>query len=301
MLQKNKKLVPLRDEKTKNQTKKDQSSSKSEITGQGTKILFDKTVEKKIKLRSPTVFISFPGPGCVGSICTNYLFQELHMIPIGYLDSDYLIPCIIYSADGIRHPFCIYSDLDGDNCVISCETPILIQGINPILDVIMKWITQIKAKEIIVFDSLPVDEYSIPNREPIVISNENESLNDKTKKTSTNGEQNQNQNIVNAFSSASIIAGMSGGIMSICLCKKISFRTLLISSIKHVLNFEGAAILLNELNKFDIIEELEIDIDNIKSQLEDVRKQHNKPQDPAQRWKALSSLAYQGLNKIWYE
>ncbi len=91
-----------------------------------------KTTIKNIKLNEPTTIVAFPGPGMVGSIATNYIIEQLRMHQIAFVDSEFIIPGIIYIGGKLRHPFRIYADNDGKICIILCDIPIIRTGIHSV-------------------------------------------------------------------------------------------------------------------------------------------------------------------------
>src|SRR6266542_6146978 len=97
-----------------------------------------KVVQGKKKLRSPILIAGFPGPGLVGSISTSYIINKLHMQQIACVESEFIVPGVIYVGGKLRHPFRLYANKDGNVCVIVCEAPIMIQGMYSVLDTVMK-------------------------------------------------------------------------------------------------------------------------------------------------------------------
>jgi uncharacterized protein len=81
----------------------------------------------------------FPGPGLVGSISTSFIIDTLGMRQIACVESEFIVPGVIYVGGKLRHPFRLYANNEGTICVLVCETPILVQGIHFALDAVMKW------------------------------------------------------------------------------------------------------------------------------------------------------------------
>jgi uncharacterized protein len=93
----------------------------------------------------------------VGSITVNYIIERLHMHEIAFIESEFIIPGIIYIGGKLRHPFRVYSNNDGNLCIILCEIPIITTGIYSVLNTTVKWVLRHKAKEVIVLGGLGLD------------------------------------------------------------------------------------------------------------------------------------------------
>jgi uncharacterized protein len=116
-----------------------------------------KVVQAKKKLRSPILIAGFPGAGLVGSISTSYMINKLNMSQIACVDSEFIIPGVIYAQGKLRHPFRLYSNEEGDVCIIVCEAPIIVHGMHSVLDTVMKWAVDKNVKEVIVMDGIPTE------------------------------------------------------------------------------------------------------------------------------------------------
>jgi len=77
-----------------------------------------KIVQAKKKLNSPTLIAGFPGAGLVGSISTSYIINKLHMNQIACVESEFIVPGVIYAEGKLRHPFRLYSNEEGNVCVL---------------------------------------------------------------------------------------------------------------------------------------------------------------------------------------
>ena len=55
-----------------------------------------KVIQSKAKLNSPILIAGFPGAGMVGAIGTSYIIEKLHMHQIACVESDFIIPGVIY-------------------------------------------------------------------------------------------------------------------------------------------------------------------------------------------------------------
>src|SRR5215217_9686860 len=85
-----------------------------------------KVIQSDAKLNSPILIAGFPGAGMVGSISTSYIIEKLHMNQIACVESEFIVPGVIYTEGKLRHPFRLYSNKEGDICVLVCEAPIMV-------------------------------------------------------------------------------------------------------------------------------------------------------------------------------
>jgi hypothetical protein len=67
------------------------------IEGKTTVRPLTKVVQKKKRLDSPILIAGFPGPGLVGSISTSYIINKLHMDQIACVESEFIVPGVIYA------------------------------------------------------------------------------------------------------------------------------------------------------------------------------------------------------------
>ncbi|MGA9152148.1 MAG: PAC2 family protein [Candidatus Nitrosopolaris sp.] len=66
-------------------------------------------------------FFPFSLPGVEGSISTNYIVEQLHMHQISYVESEFIMPALIYTGGNLRYPFRIYANDFGNVYVIQIE------------------------------------------------------------------------------------------------------------------------------------------------------------------------------------
>jgi len=50
------------------------------------------------------------------------------MEQIACVESEFVVPGVIYAEGKLRHPFRLYSNEEGSVCVLVCEAPIMIEG-----------------------------------------------------------------------------------------------------------------------------------------------------------------------------
>jgi uncharacterized protein len=227
-----------------------------------------KVVQGKKKLRSPILIAGFPGAGLVGSISTSYIINKLHMNQIACVESEFIVPGVIYAQGKLRHPFRLYSNQEGDVCVLVCEAPVMIHGMYSVLDTVMKWAINNQVQEVIVLDGIPAEGLPDPKRAPIILTSDGKKadeanlINDMVdlmdeKRTDNGG---------NVYLTTAFIGGMSGGLLSSCLSNGIASKALLISSSRGIPDPEGAAFLLESLGKVSNYGTLKIDTDQLRKQ-----------------------------------
>ena len=268
---------------------------KSVTEGKTTVRPLAKVIQNKKKLDSPILIAGFPGPGLVGSISTSYIINRLHMEQIACVESEFIVPGVIYAEGKLRHPFRLYSNEEGSVCVLVCEAPIMIQGMHSVLDTVTKWALNNKVKQVMVLDGIAVE--GIPNlkRTPIIMSSDGEvadaaSLiqdieepNDKEAQAGYDSER-------NIYPTTAYIGGLAGGLLSSCLSNGLASKALFISSTRGIPDPEGAAILLESLDKITDNKSLEIDTQYLRKQgaalrtrmekiIQSLRGQQQQPQE----------------------
>ena len=143
---------------------------KSVTEGKTTVRPLAKVIQNKKKLDSPILIAGFPGPGLVGSISTSYIINRLHMEQIACVESEFIVPGVIYAEGKLRHPFRLYSNEEGSVCVLVCEAPIMIEGMHSVLDTVTKWALNNKVKQVTVLDGIAVESIPNSNRTPMIMS-----------------------------------------------------------------------------------------------------------------------------------
>lgn len=230
-----------------------------------------RVVQTKKKLRSPILIAGFPGAGLIGSISTSYMINKLNMSQIACVDSEFIVPGVIYAQGKLRHPFRLYSNKEGEVCILVCEAPIIIHGMHSVLDTVMKWALDKNVREVIVMDGIPTDGLPDAKRTPIILSS------DGTKADAASliddvsaGIEDitpQDDGYENAsYMTTAFIGGMAGGILSSCLSNGIASKALLIPAPRGIPDPEGAALLIEELSKITDSKLLKIDTQQLRKQ-----------------------------------
>ena len=230
-----------------------------------------KVVEGKKKLHSPILIAGFPEAGLVGSISTSYIIDKLHMNQIACVESEFIIPGVIYAQGKLRHPFRLYSNEKGDVCVLVCEAPIMIQGMYSVLDTVMKWALHNKVKEVMVLDGIAVEGLPDSKRTPIILSSDGREadaanlIHDKSDVTNKEEEEKVAGN-GSVYPTTAFVGGMAGGILSSCLSNSIASKAILIYAARGMPDPDGAAILIESLSKITENESLKIDTHELREQ-----------------------------------
>jgi uncharacterized protein len=231
-----------------------------------------KVVQKKIRLDSPILVAGFPGPGLVGSISTSYIINKLHMDQIACVESEFIVPGVIYAEGKLRHPFRLYSNEECSVCVLVCEAPVMIQGIYSVLDTVTKWALNNKVKQVMVLDGIAVE--GIPNlkRTPIIMSSDGEVadeaslIQDVEEELNNKEDQTQDDSERSVYPTTAYIGGLAGGLLSSCLSNGFASKALLVPATRGIPDPEGAAILIDSLDKITDNKSLEIDTQSLRKQ-----------------------------------
>jgi uncharacterized protein len=235
-----------------------------------------KVVQRKIKLNSPILVAGFPGAGLVGSISTSYIINKLHMNQIACVESEFIVPGVIYAEGKLRHPFRLYSNDEGNVCVLVCEAPIMAHGMYSVLDTVVKWALNNKVKEVLVLDGIAVEGLPDSKRMPIILSSDGRAADaanlihdDNNNSDITNKEEkaaDDDDGSSNIYPTTAFIGGIAGGILSSCLSNGIASKALLIYAARGMPDPEGAAILIESLSKITNNESLKIDTQQLRKQ-----------------------------------
>ena len=240
-----------------------------------------KVIQRSKKLKSPILIAGFPGPGLVGSISTSYIIDKLNMYQIACVESEHIAPGVIYVGGKLRHPFRLYSNTEGNVCVLVCEAPIMIQGMYSVLNTVMKWGLDNRVKEVMVLDGIAVEGLLDSKRTPMILSsdgksadaanllhddnnNDNINLTDKNRRESPDGAP--------FYANTAFIGGIAGGLLSACLSNGIACKALLVLASSGIPDPEGAAILLESVAKTTNDQTLKIDTQQLREQGANVKR-----------------------------
>jgi uncharacterized protein len=230
-----------------------------------------------VKLNEPTIIAGFPGPGLVGSISANYIIDKLNMHQIACIESEFIISGVIYTGGKLRHPFRIYTNDQRNICVVVCEAPIMVQGIHSVLDTLMKWSINNNVKEVLVLEGIAVQSIipSDSKRESVMLSSYSSSGNEMGSSSFTRELQEQIDNNTypqRYLKQSTFIGGISGGLLSSCLYNEIPCNVLLIPASSGIPDLEGAAIMIESLNRTSINDNLKLDAIQLREQGLELKK-----------------------------
>ncbi|MFL6356149.1 MAG: proteasome assembly chaperone family protein [Nitrososphaeraceae archaeon] len=244
-----------------------------------------KVIQRNKKLNSPILIAGFPGPGLVGSISTSYIIDKLNMYQIACVESEHIAPGVIYVGGKLRHPFRLYSNKEGNVCVLVCEAPIMIQGMYSVLNTVMKWGLDNRVKEVMVLDGIAVEGLPDSKRTPMILSSDGKSadaanlLHDDSNNNTTDNninpaDKNRQEPADGApfYANTAFIGGIAGGLLSACLSNGIACKALLVLASSGIPDPEGAAILLESVAKTTNDETLRIDTQKLREQGANVKR-----------------------------
>jgi len=236
---------------------------------------------QQARLNDAILIAGFPGPGLVGSMGVSYIIEQQKMHQIAYVDSDFITPGVMYIGGKLRHPFRIYANDAGNACVLVCDAPVILSGIRPLLNAVVRWAKGNDVREIIVLEGVATPNAPEGGRKPIVLSSDGRSDDHGYISHIKDG---KTEAVPPAF-----IAGISGGLLAACLSNGIPCTGLLIPSITGIPDPEGAAILIekaNELanNPFKIdVRQLKNEAAELKHQMQElINSMQRQQQDQAQ-------------------
>jgi uncharacterized protein len=229
------------------------------------------------KLDFPILIAGFSGPGVVGSISANYIIEQLHMRQISYVESEFIMPAVIYIGGNLRHPFRIYANDFGNVCVLVCEIPVMSVGIYSVLNTVVKWAKNVGVKEIMVLEGISVVDQGVildTDRKAIILSNDADTIDDNRFLRHVDKEDNTRSKLYDG----AYVTGISGGLLAACLSNGIACKGLVVPTSANIPDPEGAAILLESVNTLGN-ESIKIDVDplrkwatNLKERLQEMNK-----------------------------
>lgn len=236
-----------------------------------------KVVEfQKNKYSNPIIFGGFVGPGLVGLVTTGYMIEKLNLREIAHVQSQHIPPVVVFVGAKLRHPFRIYSDVEGRILAMICEMPIDLEGLYEISSVLIDYAENVHAKEIVVLDGVPVS--GMPSeRKAWSVADES-----RIKELEQKG--------VEAISTA-MISGIGGSLLNQCLTRRISGVSLL-TSVSVDIPDPGAPLELvkaiNQIYNLNIgTSELEENVQRLNARLTELAQQYSKLGDQASGDKQL--------------
>ncbi|MDQ3961399.1 MAG: PAC2 family protein [Thermoproteota archaeon] len=222
------------------------------------------STNKTIRLNDTIMIAGFPGPGLVGSMSVSYIIEQQKMHQIGYIDSDFIVPGVIYIGGKLRHPFRIYANDEGTVCVLVCDAPVILSGIRSVLNAVVIWAKHNGIREIMVLEGMAAAGISERDRRPWILSNDGQS--------DDHGYLSRIKDKRPEATPPAFISGVSGGLLAACLSNRIPCTALLIPSITGIPDPEGAAILIEKTNEL-ANNPFRIDVRQLRSEAEALKRQ----------------------------
>ncbi|NOJ29750.1 MAG: hypothetical protein DA328_06230 [Nitrososphaeraceae archaeon] len=219
-------------------------------------------IKNQIKLNNPVLIVGFPSSGLLGTICINYIVDKLKMKQISCVDSEYIVPGVIYFRGLLKHSFRIYANDDGTLCALICESPIFLKGIHSITDSVIQWCNEKKIADVVVLGGIETI-HNPTKRETIILSS--------SKGNGFNLDSNEN-GVADFLEPSSFIGGIYGGIISSCLSHNIPCTALFTTTTISIPDPEGAALLIEAMAKTSNKEVLKINTDDLRKESENLRK-----------------------------
>jgi uncharacterized protein len=220
--------------------------------------------------KKPVLVVGFPGAGLVGSISTNYVIEKMNLRQIAFVDSDYVMPTVIFTGGRLRHPFRIYSDKGRMLYVMVCEAPVMPEGIHSIMDLVATWSLINNVGEVIVLDGIPIQGFPNKDRKPEVLKSYSDQDN-----LSLSGEVGKDASVNSKEKSkvkGAVITGLSAGVLESCLSFNIPCTGILIPASSGVPDPEGAAILLETVSAMPNVP-IKVDITPLRKQGDEIKRQ----------------------------
>ena len=215
----------------------------------------------KIKTDKSVVICGFLGSTPAGNLTASYLIGEKKMHEVAHVRSPYLTPVAVFIGGKLRHPFRVYSGMEGKVIVMTCDIPIGPNGLYEISSAVIDWLQTLNISELVVLEGIPVDE--VPDKRKTYGLAEPEGL----AKLKSNGIE---------IADSALVTGMGGALISECLSRKITASSLLTPMFVGYPDPETVLSLISALNKLYAID---ASVDNLKEQVKKMHQEMNKIMD----------------------
>ena len=241
--------------------------------------LFDTRIVElqKVQFNEPLAFGGFVGPGLVGLVTSGYIIEKLNLHEIAHVQSQHIPPVAVFVGAKLRHPFRIYSDTRGKVIVIHSEMPIDIEGLYEVSSVLLDWLEDIRAREVVVLDGVAVN--GIPDRhETFCVADE-----EKCRELERLG--------IKAIQSA-LISGVGGSILTQCLSRRVKGVSFLTEA---SIDFPDPGAPLSIIKSLNAAYGLSITTDELEQNVEKLDDQLNKLTEQYKSLQGKSSESGKGL------
>jgi uncharacterized protein len=210
---------------------------------------------EELDMEEPLLVCGFPSAGVVGTIAANTIMDQLEMQEVAHLRSRHLPSAAVFLDGRLRHPFRVYASKNENLLVLTTELPVAEEGMYEVSSAILDWAASVGVREAVILDGIPVQ--GIPSKRKVLYATEEEKLQEL--------EADDNVEMLQK----GIITGIAGSILSETLCRPMVGFAFLTPAIAVVPDPEGAALLLETLNRhYDI----DIDTADLKESAENIRK-----------------------------
>jgi len=210
---------------------------------------------EELDMEEPLLVCGFPSAGVVGTIAANTIMDQLEMQEVAHLRSRYLPSAAVFLDGRLRHPFRVYASKNDNLLVLTTELPVAEEGMYEVSSAILDWAAGIGVRETVILDGIPVQ--GIPSKRKVLYATEEEKLQEL--------EADDNVEMLQK----GIITGIAGSILSETLCRPMVGFAFLTPAIAVVPDPEGAALLLETLDRhYDI----GVDTADLKESAENIRK-----------------------------
>ena len=222
----------------------------------------------KLNFDKPVVIGGFVGQTMVSIIATSYIISQLGMHQVAHMKSKLIPPVAVFVGGKLRHPFRVYSGMNGKLMVIQCEVPIKEENLYDVSETLINWIQQFSPRELVTLDGVPTQEPPEERHTYLVAGS------DRLKDLSKRGI---------ASAESAIIFGIGGALLNECIIKKMPAISLLTHVSSTLPDPDSVLTLIKSLNDiYDLKIQtalLEKTVTQLHEELERVMKEYNESQN----------------------
>lgn len=154
-----------------------------------------------------------------------------------------------------------------------CDAPVLLSGIRPLLNSVVKWAKDNDVREIMVLEGIAAPNLAETGRKPIVLSSDGQS-DDHGYLSHIKGKK--------EAAPPAFIAGISEGLLAACLSNGIPCTGLLVPSTAGIPDPEGAAVLIEKANEL-ANNPFKIDVRELRTEAAELKRQMQEMINSVQR------------------
>jgi uncharacterized protein len=200
----------------------------------------------------------FPSPGLIGSIACNHLIEQLQLHQIAFVHSKYITPGVIWVGGKLRHPFRIYSNKDSSICLLICDVPVIVEGIDSISAVITQWCHENNVHKIMVVSGIFPDNMNpfpkdLTERKAFVISNKKDKA------------------LANDLPGFAFIGGLAGQVLVNCVVQSMHCGAVLVPTVSFIPDPEGAALVIEVIG--NLIPKAKVSSSDLRQEAEKIKSQ----------------------------